>query len=101
VTQFNCISGQYGRSVSKRAFVRSLQELIPAVEADDLVPAPAGIRAQALKADGTLVDDFHITANGPCLNVCNAPSPAATASLQIGAYIASVLTKDTTLGNAA
>jgi L-2-hydroxyglutarate oxidase len=79
------------RSISKRAFVRSLQQLIPAITAADLEPAPAGIRAQALQADGSLVDDFHIIAHERCLHVCNAPSPAATASLEIGKHIAGLL----------
>jgi L-2-hydroxyglutarate oxidase len=79
------------RSMSKRAFVRSLQQLIPTITAADLEPAPAGIRAQAVKADGSLVDDFHIIADKRCVHVCNAPSPAATASLEIGKYIAGLI----------
>jgi (S)-2-hydroxyglutarate dehydrogenase len=79
------------RSISKRAFVRSLQQLIPAITAADLEPAPAGIRAQALKVDGSLVDDFHIISHQRCLHVCNAPSPAATASLEIGKHIAGLV----------
>jgi (S)-2-hydroxyglutarate dehydrogenase len=79
------------RSVSKRAFVRSLQQLIPAITAADLAPAPSGIRAQALKVDGSLVDDFHIISHQRCLHVCNAPSPAATASLEIGKHIAGLV----------
>ncbi|MEW9672519.1 L-2-hydroxyglutarate oxidase [Ammoniphilus sp. 3BR4] len=75
---------EYIRSFSKAAFVRSLQELIPEIRAEDLEPAPAGIRAQALKSDGTLVDDFHIISGKNSIHVCNAPSPAATASIQIG-----------------
>ncbi|PEC50931.1 L-2-hydroxyglutarate oxidase [Bacillus sp. AFS077874] len=76
------------RSFSKKAFVRSLQQLIPEIQAEDLEVAPAGIRAQALKADGTLVDDFHLIEGKNCIHVCNAPSPAATASIQIGKAIA-------------
>lgn len=76
------------RSISKAAFVRSLQELIPEIEESDLVPAPAGVRAQALKADGTLVDDFHLIPSDRAIHVCNAPSPAATASIEIGQHIA-------------
>lgn len=76
------------RSASKAAFVRSLQELIPEIRAEDLEPAPAGIRAQALKPDGNLVDDFHVIERGRCIHVCNAPSPAATASIEIGKYVA-------------
>jgi (S)-2-hydroxyglutarate dehydrogenase len=72
------------RSFSKAAFVRSLQQLIPEIQAEDLEPAPAGVRAQALKPDGSLVDDFHILSGKNSIHVCNAPSPAATASIQIG-----------------
>jgi L-2-hydroxyglutarate oxidase len=76
------------RSFSKKAFVRSLQKLIPEVTEDDLVPGGAGVRAQALRPDGGLVDDFLIV-NGPsAIHVCNAPSPAATASLEIGRVVA-------------
>lgn len=76
------------RSLSKQAFVRSLQELIPEVQEEDLVPAAAGVRAQALRRDGSLVDDFMIISSERSINVCNAPSPAATASLEIGRTIA-------------
>ncbi|WML27230.1 L-2-hydroxyglutarate oxidase [Neobacillus sp. OS1-33] len=72
------------RSVSKAKFVESLQQLIPEIQADDLVPAPAGVRAQALKNDGVMVDDFHIILGKSSVHVCNAPSPAATASIEIG-----------------
>lgn len=75
------------RSFSKRAFVKTLQRLIPEIRSDDLEPAPAGVRAQALSPDGTLVDDFAIQEHGRVVNVCNAPSPAATSSLQIGLSI--------------
>jgi L-2-hydroxyglutarate oxidase len=75
------------RSFSKSAFVRSLQRLIPEVQASDIVPAHAGVRAQALKNDGALVDDFLIVAGPNALHICNAPSPAATASLEIGKAI--------------
>jgi len=75
------------RSLSKSAFVRALQRLVPAIQAADLEPAPAGIRAQAVTPDGGLVDDFLILEDDRITNVCNAPSPGATASLQIGARI--------------
>src|SRR5262249_10900856 len=75
------------RSLSKAAFVRSLQHLVPEVRAEDLVPCAAGIRAQALKYDGQLVDDFLIMHGRNSVHVCNAPSPAATASLEIGRAI--------------
>lgn len=76
------------RSVSKRAFVRSLQQLIPEITEDDLVPTNSGVRAQALMPDGKLVDDFLIVNGRNSMHVCNAPSPAATASLEIGRFIA-------------
>jgi L-2-hydroxyglutarate oxidase len=72
------------RSFSKEAFVRSLQKLIPEVQGNDLVPAEAGVRAQALMGDGKLVDDFLLVRGENAVHVCNAPSPAATASLAIG-----------------
>ncbi len=75
------------RSFSKAAFVRSLQKLIPEVQADDLVPSHAGVRAQALMNDGSLVDDFLIIRTKNSIHVCNAPSPAATSSLEIGKAI--------------
>ncbi len=75
------------RSFSKAAFVRSLQKLIPEITAEDLVPSEAGVRAQALRRDGTLVDDFLIIKDEHSVHVCNAPSPAATASLEIGRAI--------------
>jgi L-2-hydroxyglutarate oxidase len=76
------------RSFSKKAFVRSLQRLIPEVRGEDLVPGEAGVRAQALRPDGGLVDDFLIIKGSSTIHVCNAPSPAATASLEIGRTIA-------------
>ena len=76
------------RSYSKKAFVRSLQKLIPEIREDDLVPGEAGVRAQALSPDGGLVDDFLIVNGLHAIHVCNAPSPAATASLEIGRVIA-------------
>ncbi|MBD2208545.1 L-2-hydroxyglutarate oxidase [Calothrix sp. FACHB-156] len=75
------------RSFSKAAFVKSLQQLIPEVQAQDLVPTHAGVRAQALMNDGKLVDDFLIIPGQNSIHVCNAPSPAATSSLEIGKAI--------------
>ena len=75
------------RSFSKTAFVNSLRRLIPEVTADDLVPSEAGVRAQALRMDGSLVDDFLIIKADSMVHVCNAPSPAATASLEIAGTI--------------
>jgi L-2-hydroxyglutarate oxidase len=76
------------RSVSKAKFVQSLQALIPEVRPEDLVPSAAGVRAQALRRTGDLVDDFLILDAPHAVHVCNAPSPAATASLEIGKSIA-------------
>lgn len=75
------------RSFSKAAFVRSLQRLIPEVKSEDLVPTHAGVRAQALMNDGKLVDDFLIISGENSVHVCNAPSPAATSSIEIGKAI--------------
>ncbi|MGA7932514.1 MAG: L-2-hydroxyglutarate oxidase, partial [Kovacikia sp.] len=72
------------RSFSKAAFVRSLQRLIPEVQPEDVIPTHAGVRAQALMNDGKLVDDFLIIKGANSIHVCNAPSPAATSSLEIG-----------------
>ena len=76
------------RSVVKSAFLSSVQELIPEIESNDLQPGAAGVRAQALRSDGTLIDDFHLVEQKNGVFVLNAPSPAATASLEIGKYIA-------------
>lgn len=76
------------RSVSKTAFVAALQKLVPAVRAEHLEAAPAGVRAQAVTPDGRLLDDFLIEEAGTVVNVCNAPSPAATSALAIGQTIA-------------
>jgi len=88
------------RSLSKGAFTRSLQQLIPAIREEDLQPCPAGIRAQALTPEGKLVDDFLLIPGRNTLHVCNAPSPAATASLQIGAELVRLVPKcrGTTVG---
>ncbi len=80
--------GEVHRSFSKAAFVRALQKLVPRVRAEMLEPRPAGIRAQALRPDGTLVDDFAFAEGERSLHVLNAPSPAATAALAIGSEIA-------------
>ena len=85
------------RSFSKKAFVRSLQKLIPEIREEDLVPAEPGIRAQALRPDGGLVDDFLIVNNRSGIHVCNAPSPAATASLEIGRVVAEQVLLSATL----
>jgi len=83
--------GEMWRSFSKAAFVRALQRLVPEISADDLETAPAGIRAQAVLSNGKLVDDFLIQENKNIINVCNAPSPAATSSLNIGKHIVDIV----------
>lgn len=79
--------GEMWRSYNKGAFVKALQRLIPEIESKHLTSAPAGIRAQAVSPEGALVDDFLIEENERIINVCNAPSPAATASINIGKTI--------------
>lgn len=76
--------GEYYRSFSKAAFTKALQELIPEIQSEDLIPGGSGVRAQACDYDGGLLDDFSIIENKGSINVCNAPSPAATSSLSIG-----------------
>jgi len=78
------------RSLSKAAFVRALQRLIPSIRPEDVTPGGAGVRAQAVAADGSLVDDFSIVSGPDAIHVLNAPSPAATASLAIGRHIAAL-----------
>lgn len=76
------------RDFSKKAFLKALQRYVPDMQESDLLPGPAGIRAQALDSEGNLVDDFVVNHKGHALHVRNAPSPAATASLAIGEMIA-------------
>jgi len=76
------------RSLSPAAFVRALQRLVPDLRPDDVVRGGAGVRAQAVLRDGSLVDDFRIVESADAIHVLNAPSPAATASLAIGRHIA-------------
>lgn len=81
------------RSLVKPAFVRSVQRLVPAIRAEDLLPAGSGVRAQAVSMEGDLLDDFHLVQRGRALHLCNAPSPAATASLAIGEHITELARK--------
>ncbi|CAL9481536.1 L-2-hydroxyglutarate dehydrogenase [Streptomyces sp. enrichment culture] len=81
-------AGELRRSLSKAAFTEAVRRLLPEVRAEDLRPAPAGVRAQAVLRDGTLVDDFLIREAPRTVHVLNAPSPAATASLPIGREVA-------------
>ena len=78
------------RSASKAAFVRSLQKLVPDIRSADIERGGAGVRAQAVSPDGSLVDDFRISVTEGAVHVVNAPSPAATASLAIGRHIAAL-----------
>ncbi len=82
-------TGEIWRSINKKAFVKALQKLMPEIQLSDMTSCPAGVRAQALKPDGELVDDFVILEDQPerFVHVNNAPSPAATASLNIGKLI--------------
>jgi L-2-hydroxyglutarate oxidase LhgO len=77
----------YG-SVSKRAFVAEARSFVPDLTVADVVPAPAGVRAQAVDRDGSLVDDFRIGRVGRVVTVRNAPSPGATSALAIAEYVA-------------
>ncbi len=78
---------EYARAFSRKLFLRRLQRLIPSLQADDIKPGNAGVRAQAVGWDGEPIDDFRIERREGSIHVLNAPSPAATASLAIGDYI--------------
>jgi len=80
--------GETWRSWNKRAFVRALKALLPEIEGADLVPAGSGVRAQAVDREGRLLDDFHFVETARQIHVLNAPSPAATASIAIGRFVA-------------
>jgi L-2-hydroxyglutarate oxidase len=79
------------RSLSRRRFAESLQKLVPEIVVDDLIPAPAGVRAQAVLRNGALVDDFLVERQGRTVHVLNAPSPAATSALEIAAHVETLL----------
>ncbi|MEZ5007934.1 MAG: L-2-hydroxyglutarate oxidase [Chitinophagales bacterium] len=79
------------QSLSKKAFTKAVKNLLPSITQNDLEKSGSGVRAQALRKDGSMVDDFLIYENGAIINVCNTPSPAATASLQIGKQIAEII----------
>jgi L-2-hydroxyglutarate oxidase len=81
-------SYEFFRSLSKPAFVKSLQRLVPEITGEDVVRGGAGVRAQAVSGDGQLVDDFCFQETPRSLHVLNAPSPAATACLAIGEHVA-------------
>jgi len=86
--------GEFHRSYSKKAFVKALRRLVPEIQSADLEPGGAGVRAQALEANGFLVDDFRIKEAERMVHVLNAPSPAATASISIGESIAAIALKN-------
>lgn len=86
--------GEIYRSFSKSAFVKALQKLIPEIEKKDLIQGGAGVRAQALEPNGFLVDDFRIIEVENMVHVLNAPSPAATASISIGNYVANIVKRN-------
>lgn len=85
--------GEMWRSFNKRAFVKALQRLVPDIQAEHLVAAPAGVRAQAMHRNGSLVDDFLIEEDDQVVSILNAPSPAATSALNIGSLIAERILK--------
>lgn len=87
------VTDEVFRSFSKELFTRSLQKLVPAVRREHLTAGGAGVRAQAMLEDGTLVQDFQLAESANALHVLNAPSPAATASLAIGEHLAAVMQK--------
>jgi L-2-hydroxyglutarate oxidase LhgO len=82
---------EYYRSLSRSAFVRALSRLVPAIRDEDLTEGGSGVRAQSVRADGSFEDDFRIVRGPDSIHVLNAPSPAATASLEIGKHIARLL----------
>jgi len=81
------------RSWMKPAFVKSLQKMVPELQESDLAPGGSGVRAQAVDRNGNLLDDFHFVPSGRMIHVCNVPSPAATASLEIGREIVDMLSR--------
>lgn len=82
---------EVARSASRHLFGASLRRLVPEVRDEHLTPAPAGVRAQAVRRDGALVDDFLVERSGAVVHVLNAPSPAATSALEIAAYVTALL----------
>lgn len=92
---------EFGRSLSKAAFLRGLQRLVPAIRGEDLLPGGAGVRAQAVNSDGSLLDDFSIVESPGAIHVLNAPSPGATASIAIGRHIAGLAASGFDIGKPA
>jgi L-2-hydroxyglutarate oxidase len=83
--------GELSRSLIKPLFVAAVRRMIPDVTAADLVPGPAGVRAQAVRRDGSMLDDFEVRRSGSVVHVLNAPSPAATSCLALGEHIAALI----------
>jgi (S)-2-hydroxyglutarate dehydrogenase len=79
------------RSFHKKKFIEEIRKLMPSITDEDLISAPAGVRAQALRFDGSLVDDFYIVNGKRSIHICNAPSPAATASIEIGKEVVEMI----------
>jgi L-2-hydroxyglutarate oxidase LhgO len=80
--------GEMYRDVIRSAYVKALQRYVPELRVEDTLPGPSGVRAQAMNADGSMVDDFVFEGADGILHVRNAPSPGATSSLAIARYIA-------------
>ena len=89
---------EVNRSLRKSVFTHDLQKMIPEIESNDLTTGGAGVRAQAVRRDGTLLDDFAIERTERAVHVLNAPSPGATSSLEIGKYIAGLAVESFSLG---
>ncbi len=90
--------GEMYRDVVRTAYVKALQRYLPELRPDDCLPGPSGVRAQAMSSNGNMVDDFVFEGADGVVHVRNAPSPAATSSLAIGAYIADDAEKRFELG---
>ena len=86
------------RAWIKPAFTRALQQMVPELTEDDLAPGGSGVRAQAVDRNGNLLDDFHFVHSRRMIHVCNVPSPAATASLEIGREVVDMLVNCFELG---
>ena len=91
--------GELYRSLSRGAFVAALQRMVPEIKSSDVQPAGSGVRAQAVRRDGSLVDDFYFVSQNNMLHVCNVPSPAATASIPIGRAVADMAQQNFGLSN--
>jgi L-2-hydroxyglutarate oxidase LhgO len=90
---------EYARAFSRKLFLRGLRRFIPSLQAEDIKPGNAGVRAQAVEPNGEPLDDFRIEKREGSIHVLNAPSPAATASLAIGDYINQIASEHFELGD--